>query len=523
MEKNSIPQVIKIFWKRTYLFFEYYSLQNPDAYLKGNNKIICLENKQLGEHHYRAKLNMCIAEGRELLGAGEWTLHISNDSGVRINAEVLNQLEILSNVFRYDGDKAYIVTFHLNDEEEGILHLKLKTDYMTKNKHPKRRIDSLFLMKSVLNMWYRMICFLYPKKGNRVLFMSENRAEMTGNLKAIYERMVERDLDKDFVMHRSFRNIFARKQNPLEWVRTITKIATHDYIFVEDYVPVFGFLNLDSKTTLVQTWHAGFGYKAVGYGRFGLDNSPNPFHSCHRKYTYGLIGNEHLREIYSEVFGIEKEALLATGMPRLSSFLNPDIIENTKKRLYEEMPFLNGKRVITFAPTYRGGNQKEAYYDMEKVDQKSLYEYCKETNSVVIFKFHPFLQGQQLVEKCYQDCFLDLSDYNLNDLFYITDVLITDYSSCFYDYILLGKPVLFYVYDEEIYSATRGVHRSVSKTAPGKICKTFDELLEALKKEADEKVEIPDFMIDKCFYDREKSASDKVIDYILLKKKDFKL
>lgn len=179
--------------------------------------------------------------------------------------------------------------------------------------------------------------------------------------------------------------------------------------------------------------------------------------------------------------------------------------------------------MITFAPTYRGSNQKEAYYDMNRIDQEQLYDFCEKNNSVVLFKFHPFLKGKHLVNEKYEKNLIDLSDYNINDLFYITDVLITDYSSCFYDYILLKKPVLFYVYDEELYSATRGVHRPVSKVAPGKICKSFPELMDALEQTDYEFVEIPDFMIDRCSKHEEMTASDKVIDYVILGEKDISL
>lgn len=514
-----MAEIERIFWKRTYLFIEYRSREEEELFLlSSKGKKVPFQQKELESGLFRGKLNICIAEGRRMLGAGEWEIFVGNDA--TISEDVMLNLETLSEVFRYDQDKAYIVTFHLEEKSEDHFGIKLKADYMERNLHPERRRDRLFLVKAGLNLWYQLICRLSMKRGNRILFLSENREEMTGNLKAIYERMVERELDKQYVLDQSFRNIFTKRQNPLDWLYTVSKIATHDYIFVEDYVPVLGFLNLDKRTVVVQTWHAGFGFKSVGYGRFGLEGSPNPFQSCHRKYTYGLVGNEHLKEIYSEVFGIEKEALLPTGMPRLSNFLNDEIRKETRERLYQEMPFLKERYVITFAPTYRGNNQKEAYYDMNRIDEKRLNEFCEKHNAVILFKFHPFLKGKKLLSEKYNQNLIELPEQNLNDLFYITDILITDYSSCFYDYILLEKPVLFYVYDEEQYSATRGVHRPVSKVAPGIICKSFEELMVALEKSEYERIEIPEFMLDKCIEKEGKTASDQVIDEIILGKRN---
>lgn len=517
-----MAEITNIFWRRTYLFVEYTSSEPKEVYLRSSERTVLFSHqKKLEGELYRAKLNLCVAQGREMLGEGTWNLQIQD--GFTLSKNLILDIEALSAVFRYDTSKAYIVTFHLEEEKKEELHVIMRVDYMKKNPHPKRRVDRLFFFKSVLNLWYQLLSRCSVKRGNKILFLSENRDDMTGNLKAIYDRMLERRLDERYKLNKSIRNIFAKKQNPIEWLYTVSMIATHDFIFVEDYVPVLGFIKLDKRTTIVQTWHAGFGFKSVGYGRFGLNGSPNPFHSCHRSYTYALVGNEHLKEIYSEVFGIEEKALLPTGMPRLSNFLKEDVIKKSQDILYREFPFLKRKRVITFAPTYRGSNQKEAYYDMERIDQEQLYEFCENNNSVILFKFHPFLRGKKLVDEKYKKNLIDLSEYNLNDLFYVTDVLVTDYSSCFYDFILLGKPVLFYVYDEEIYSATRGVHRSVSKVAPGKICKSFDGLMEALRQTEYEKVEIPEFMIDKCIEGEEMTASDKVIDYVVLGKRDMVL
>ncbi len=513
----------KIFWKRTYLFIEYLAETEQPVCLKKGKLVVPLEVKQLEPGVYRGKLNLCIAEGRSMLSSGEWQIYVADSEKLDIADDVLWNLESLSNVYRYDDDKAYIVTFHLNEREQDKLSLSLKVDYMMRNPKPERRKGSITILKGMLNAVYRLVRVFSMKNGNRILFLIENSNELGGNASALYNRMLERGLDRSHKITVSCRNIFAKKQNPFEWLRTVVLMAKQDYIFVEDYVPVLGFLKLDSKTTVVQLWHAGFGFKGVGYGRFGLTGSPNPFESCHRKYTYGIIGNENLREVYSEVWGIEKEALLATGMPRLGDFLNEQVMEKVKADILEKLPMLKGKRVITFAPTYRGSNQKEAHYDMKRIDQKALYDYCQETDSIVLMKFHSFLKGHKLVEEAYKDRLMDVSEFNLNDLFYVTDLLITDYSSCFYDFILLGKPVLFYVYDEVSYSAMRGICRPVSKVAPGKICKSFEELMDGIRSQNYEDVVIPDFMIDRCSLREALTASDKIIDYVILDKKDMNI
>ena len=514
----------KIFWKRTYLFIEYLSVDPLDLYIANGNERIGLNSKKIDESRYRAKINLCVTEKREMLKEGIWEISVTNTNRFEISEDILFNIENLSNVFRYDGDKAYIVTFHVT-EKNNITGLSFMIDYMKRNRKPKRRIDSLFWKKKFINFYYsvvhNVVGVLFSKKRKRILFSSQNRTDMVGNLKAINQRLFERELDKLFSINYSFENVLMGKKSVFYWLDIIIKIACSDYIFVEDYIPVFSFLKLNRKTCLIQVWHAGFGFKAVGYGRFGLDGSPHPFQSCHRKYTYALIGNDYLREVYTEVFGIERQALLATGMPRLDHFLDEDIIENSRNEFYKKYPKFQEKNIIIFAPTYRGSNQREAYYDFGKINQKALYEYCKKSNSIVIFKFHYFINSKINIEKKYREYFFDFSDYDLHELFYVGDLLITDYSSCFYDFILLEKPVIFYIFDEAFFSASRGVHRTVSKTVPGKICRTFDELIILLDEYEfldNKHCEVPRFLIDKCKIDREVCASDKVIDFILLNK-----
>lgn len=545
--------ITNIFWKRTYLFIEYESNKDVELSIiqtKKNKKTDeveikkqhVLETKKIEKNKYRAKLNITIAEGRNLLDKGKWTFIYDNDleNIPNISEDVLLNIEEFSKVFPYTGKfYAYVLFFNIYkqvDQENmnETYSLSMHSLYYRKNFNPYKRqwsevrnartlksfIHKLFIrvIKKLLNAYYQVISRILPKNGKRILFMSENRECIMDNLKAIDTRMKERGLDKEYKISYSFRNIFKSKlQNPFSWFIVINKIAKQDYIFVDDYVPIFSFLNLNKKTTLTQVWHAGFGFKLVGFGRFGIDGSPHPTETCHRKYTYGLVGNDNLKEIFSEVWGIEKESLLSTGMPRLEHFLDKETQEKAKEKLYSDHPEFKNKKIINFAPTYRGSNQYNAYYDYSKIDFDKLCDFCMKNNAIILFSRHHFLNEELPLTEENKKYIFDISNYSLNDTFYITDILVTDYSSCFYDFMLLKRPVIFYTYDLATYSATRGVHRPVRKLAPGPVCETFDEVLNELEKAKDNKFEINDILIDKCVSNKQ-LASDKAIDYIILHK-----
>lgn len=468
----------------------------------------------------RWKINIAVAQPRALLAEGEWVL-VDRCSGrpLSVGDGVLEGLEDLNRSFSFaKGRQLYSVRFSVPANDTAAPQLRMHVAYYRRDGHPRRSLTVSSLAKKCLGLTYRAMRLFARRNGKRILFMTENGNKLSGNLAAIDARMRERGLQDEFEISHSARNIFAGRLRPLEWMRVLWTVARHDIIFVEDYVPIFAAIDLPPDVKLVQVWHAGFGFKAVGFGRFGIDGSPNPFASCHRKYTYALVGNADLREIYSEVFGIERSALLATGMPRLDHFLDDAYADETRQRFRSLFPEAHGRRVIVFAPTYRGANQREAHYDFSRVDFGALHTLCRQTDSVVVFKMHRFIREAVPIPDEFRDRFVDASGEDINVLFHSADVLVTDYSSCFYDYLLLGKPVVFYCYDLALYSATRGIHRRVEDVAPGPVCKTFEELLGELARPRLNTVRPDGMLVDRAASRPKLSASDAVIDFVVLEK-----
>jgi len=427
-------------------------------------------------------------------------------------------LQSLSRVFRYFGGRYGVAASILpRTDATDFPFTVLAVDFFIKNYHPRiRRVSHVFFEKQCFIAFHKVMHLLFPKHGNRVLFLKTNGDEPTDNMAAIRDRMIERGLDGQFKIAERYRNTLGGRQNVFSWCRDIIQIAKSDYVFIDDYCPVFNFIDPGDKAILTQVWHAGVGFKSVGYARFGITGSPDPYQSAHRRYNYALIGNEHLRDIYSEVFGIEPEALLATGMPRLDHFLEADRGEEIRTELVERFPWMEEGRVVVFAPTFRGTGQKTAFYPYDTyIDMDALYQMCCETNTYFVFEMHHFIDDRPQIPVKYQDRIFDLSDENLSHLYFVADVLVTDYSSCFYDYLLLEKPVVFYVPDKDVYQATRGVQRTVDEMAPGVVCETFADFMQVLVNEAYADVQPDPSMIDRCL-EQSGLASDRAIDTILL-------
>ena len=469
-----------------------------------------------------ARLNLMAAQGRSALPEGEWAVCRraagGEARGVEYAPEVTDDIERFTRLFRYGNrSEAYAVSFSARDEGEGAFSLALEVMFLKRNAAPEKHpFDLRHLEKRALGALYRVIRFFTKRTGNRILFFKQNGEAPTDNMAALKTRLAERGLDGRFEVACRFRNTLMGRQSLSAWIGDFRAIARADYIFVDDYAPVFDFIELSEGVVLTQLWHAGIGFKSVGYARFGRPGSPGPFTSCHRAYTYALVGNASLRDDYAEVFGIEHEALLATGMPRLDHFLDEDVAAAARARLVAEHPLLAQGRVVLFAPTYRGAGQQTAHYPYEQfLDLEALHALCERTDSRFVFKMHQFVRERPRIPARFADRILDLSDEGLGELSYAADVLVTDYSSCFYDFQLLGRPVVFYTPDRVAYSLVHGVQRPVKETAPGVVCDDFEELLEVLETGSYAAAAPCAETLDRCI-ERSGLASDRVIDVVLL-------
>ena len=525
----------KTTWERIYLKLSVrategeLSKDNVRFYLLNASDGISTEFKILEKSAVSALLQLNITNLGTNRCVGNGSYRVIAAQGDFVIGPLLCELEseVLAswnNHFLYNGSKGcYTVTFMVDEftlqPELKILFYDMKT---SKGKKPKRFIKRIWqktkdslkqLRKKIRKLYYQLI--RNTSKGNTILFLSEMGDQLPLNMESVYSRLVQRGLDKEYKI------IFFLKRKPengysISEKIKLTKMVCHaDIIIVDDYVSFFDNFSLDSDVKLIQIWHAGAGFKGVGYSRWGHYGCPGPV--CpHRRYDYCIAGSKSITHFFSEQFGILDEQIIPTGMPRMDQFIDPDHRKEITEKLYINYPALKGREVILFAPTYRGQGRKTAYYPYNKVDFQELYQYCCDNDAVMLFKMHPWVSEAVPFSAEFSDRFIDLNSYpNINDLFYITDLLITDYSSSMYEYILMRKPMLLYAFDKNQFATSRGFHRDYDSNVPGKICETFDELISALQKKDFEYEKVEQFI--SYYYDQvDSNSSDRVIDWLIL-------
>lgn len=493
----------------------------------------------------------------ELLKNGKWYL-LAEKAGkyvlVNISPECGYKLENLDKIYRYGKEKyAYLVSFSVKDGPEMLKGTEspeifipqtvsgenefqddmvccIHTSYMMLNRRNDKRnilVESrnirefckkaaFIILKRGINLGYCILAALRRKDGKHILLMSETRTPISGNLLALDKRLKERGLDKTYRISYSFSKTLQQSKwaTLKEWSRLLWLVAKQDFIFVDDYVPIFKTIHLKKNTKLVQLWHAGVGFKSVGYSRFGRQGSPHPTDSCHRRYDYAVVGGKGLIPVYEEVFGIPSEQIMPYGLARLDGYLDSEKIEEYRERFYQKYPELKKKQIILFAPTYRGKTQEEAFYPMSWIPQADVAEMCKD-QYVFACKMHPFITEKVQIDEKFRSCIYDFSDEgDINELFYVTDILITDFSSNIYEFSLQRKLIIFYAPDKDYYQLTRGVHRTLDE-APGAVCTTFSEVMNVISHKQFEKKKL-DAFIEESFDKHNENSSDLLIDNLIL-------
>lgn len=526
-------KIVDIFWDRIYLniIFKCESEEN-NVFLVSNTEKIELDLQKIEENKYKSIINITNLSNIVMLKNENYEF-ISEKDGENHSIEIITELgyklENLDKIYRYgDQNLAYTVSFEPKNKE-GKMTCVLISRFMIVNKNyykeqirgskKKLRRAVFVLEKNCFNLIYQVFSCLHFNKKNKVLLMSETRAPIGGNLKALDERLKERKINKK-IYYSFFKTLELSKTKIIfKYLKLVWLLSKQEIVFVDDYCPIFKFIKLSKKTKLVQLWHAGVGFKSVGYARFGF-GGPYPYTSCHRRYDYAVVGGEALIPVYSEVFGINEEKILPYGLPRLDKFLDKERISKIKNQLYKTYPNLENKHIILFAPTFRGAGQKTAHYPFEKIDLNKIYELCQKENYIFLIKMHPFVRTRIEIPEEYKECIIDFSSYpDINDLLYITDILITDYSSNIYDFSLLNKPIIFYTFDLDQYQIINKVHRPIKEYAPGKVCVDFEEVINAIYNKDFETEKLKKFR-EENFSIHDKTASDMIIDHLILKNKD---
>ncbi|RYL95725.1 hypothetical protein EWI07_00675 [Sporolactobacillus sp. THM7-4] len=340
-------------------------------------------------------------------------------------------------------------------------------------------------LKSFLQRYrfiFYMMVFYFIKKfspvnQNKVLLFSDSRKTLSGNFLFISRELKKYPFDVHAVLKAGLKNWRPLK----DWIRLPYELATSKYIIVDDFCPVIYPLNFSREQKVIQAWHAIGAFKTMGFSRAGKVGGPIEHSITHRNYTDAIVSSPAIIKNYAEAFRMDEKKIHVIGAPRTDVFFDQRHIDLIRTRFFEKHPDFIGKKIILFCPTFRGKGQKDACYDFSPLDL-DLLESRFSSDYKMIIKLHPFVK-ERPARFARSRFFVDLSNHReINDLLFVTDLLITDYSSVIFEYALLRKPIIYFVPDLDSYRKTRDFYYPFEKYVYGTVAVHSDQLAEAIPK-----------------------------------------
>ena len=375
-------------------------------------------------------------------------------------------------------------------------------------KAPARKLAkrSPALRKLMRKIMYSYRECIYLSRGigktvndNLIVFESFSGKSYSDTPKAVYEYMISSDEYQGYEFVWIFKE--PDKYNFLKSLKN-TKLVKYRSSECEKALNrakywIFNYRALDhwipkKNQIYVQCWH-GTPLKRLGYDIEKSDNAMNSLEEIRDKYRrdarrfkYLLSPCSFASEVFTSAWNLKalgkESAILETGYPRNDFLVNHT--EDDVRRIKKRLGFENcSKKIILYAPTWRDNQHKASvgYTYETKIDFEKLRNALGE-EYVILFRAHYLVANTFDFEK-YGGFVFDVSDIDdINELYVISDMLITDYSSVFFDYAILERPIIFYMYDlDEYRDDIRGFYLSLDEL-PGEVVQTEKELIRAIKK-----------------------------------------
>lgn len=374
------------------------------------------------------------------------------------------------------------------------------------------------VIKYLIRVIYILSSIMPIKK--RVVFATYRTLELEDNFKYIYNEIKKQNLDYECkcLFKKVDPGLIGKVKYLFHMMRATYYMATSEFFLIDDYYfPVYT-VKPRKGTEIVQVWHACGAFKKFGYStldkNYGANNDYIRYIPIHTNYSHVLVSSKEVAKYYAEAFNMSEEQIDPIGVPRTDLFFDEEKQNKNKLKLYNRYPKLKNKKLILYAPTFRGTSQSNAQLDITFDLEKLLDNIPK--NHILGLKMHPFVKTR--IDDSKYDNLIDLSDYdNINDILLISEMLITDYSSVVFEYSLLERPIIFYSPDRDLYKEERDFYYDYEEFVPGPIISTTEGLISEINNDKFDINKIIDFK-EKFFDHLDGNSSKRFVDMIILKK-----
>jgi|UniRef100_UPI003FEE6D50 CDP-ribitol ribitolphosphotransferase len=311
----------------------------------------------------------------------------------------------------------------------------------------------VFYIKQVLKMAMQQIYLplLYkryagkPVEKGLVIFADAHHEELPFSMKKMYETL---QWDPEY-KNETWVTDFGKMGygSLLKWLRQFMKrYAVAEYVFIcDNFLPVSA-CEKRPETKVVQLWHSGGLLKKSGYDT--TEDIPKMYKgdSVYKNYDLLTVSAPCCVPVFTKTMRLASGVVQATGISRSDYYYDDAWNQANHEEFYRKYPEAKGKKVILWAPTFRGNAAMPTLCGMEEI-QRVMKE--TEDRYYWVIKLHPHLEEKGMKSNC---------DLPSEKIFAVADLLITDYSSILFDYMAYKKPFLFFAPDFDSFDHARGFY-----------------------------------------------------------------
>lgn len=310
------------------------------------------------------------------------------------------------------------------------------------------RANILYILRCVITPFIKLI----PKKNNLVVFTSWFGEKYIDNTKYLYEYLL---LDSKYDVYWLTKN---------KDVYALLKEKKHPVVMFSSLRALYLQLRARACFSTVQfsdfnTWLVcNTIYIDLGHGNMIKDPGSilvNKHSQRVQNYLlnnlkyYAIVPSTFAKHYYKQIVPVNDNNIFISDFARNDVFIDAQLRKD-KNTIVEAIG--KGKRRILYMPTHRSDGKVR--FDLEQILPLDLIEsLCLKTDSVFIVKKHFYHRNEQ-VDLSKYSCIFDITNEDSIDpqvLLYQADLLVTDYSSCFIDYLLLHRPIIFFQFDYNYY------------------------------------------------------------------------
>lgn len=388
-------------------------------------------------------------------------LKVNNLSPLINNQEY--SLEKLSNNTKINNMD--ICTHYLINENH-----ELKFEIITEEKYETR--TNILRHKDIYEMHKN------EKLKDNYVFFESFHGKYNNNPKYLYEKMLEMGYEKKYKFIWASNTEDKIPGNPI--VVNQNEDDYYKYLAKSKYRinnTTFPIIDKRKEIIYLQTWH-GTPLKRVGSDSRGGVGWRH-FNKEVPTWNYLITANTFSTETFKRAFKFRKK-ILELGYPANDIFYNKD--DSFKEDIKNKLNIPKDKKIILYAPTFRDNKKDEEgniIFELE-LDLEKFYNNFKE-DYILIIKSHSVVSKALNLSEKYEDFIIDFSNYDdIHELYIVSDILITDYSSAFFDYAHSKKPIIFFMPDLKEYTTLRGIYNEIIEELPGPKLVENDDIIKSI-------------------------------------------